>query len=274
MKTRRLGKIAIILVAFSLIIAVPKPSPAKFQDQDTIAYSLGGFVALCAASYFVWQNRPANQDKVDWSLRGPGGFYVGGFMGGSMVQSTNWKFPFTTTSKVNYSPGVVGGLKFGYFFHGFPYFGLEYEGNYTRNDLSRGSVTLSPPVGGQSSGAIKQANLDVLTSSIHLLGRYGFLPDQEVPFGRLQPYAGLGPGWVIMWTTIDSAKNFSVEALGGIRYMLLKNLSVFVEYKYSMVWAAELEDTLLRLNNGSERGKPQLDFSSHKIVLGLSFHFF
>lgn len=145
MKTRRLGKIVLILVAFSLIITVPKPAPAKFQDQDTIAYSIGGFVFLSAASYFIWQNRPANQDKVDWSLRGPGGFFVGGFLGGSTMQSTNWKFPFVTTSRVSFSPGVVAGLKGGYYFHKFPYFGMEFEGNYTRNDISHAGVTLSPP---------------------------------------------------------------------------------------------------------------------------------
>ena len=94
--------------------------------------------------------------------------------------------------------GVVGGLKFGYFFKSIPYLGLEGETNVSPNRVN------SPNQERQSGGAGKQpggyAQLKIgLTgpSALHIVGRYGFFKDSEVPFGRLQPYVGIGPGVVV-----------------------------------------------------------------------------
>jgi len=107
------------------------------------------------------------------------------------------------------------------------------------------------------------------TTALHLVGRYGFLPDQEVPFGRLQPYVGIGPAVIVLYEEVDSAKNFGIDVMAGVRYMFTKHIGAFVEYKYNHQWDVEVEQHPFYLPNGAEgRGMAHLDFDCHKVVMG------
>jgi outer membrane protein W len=79
--------------------------------------------------------------------------------------------------------------------------------------------------------------------SFLFIGKYGFFPDSEVPFGRLQPYVGVGPG--IMFSSLNGVKDFFGSDLGsassvdialvteaGVRYMALKNVSLDAAFRY------------------------------------------
>ena len=80
------------------------------------------------------------------------------------------------------------------------------------------------------------------------MAHYGFMPDSEVPSGRINPYIGVGPA--IVWTGLDfkvaanrafggshgaSAMNVALVVEPGIRWMCFKNVSIdtAVRYRYS-----------------------------------------
>ncbi|MBW1991767.1 MAG: hypothetical protein JRI59_06565 [Deltaproteobacteria bacterium] len=156
---RILTKLLLVIVIFSLAVASPRPARAGSAADAgaAAAWTTLGVTSFLAFSYLAWKNRPANQDKVDWSPKGPGGFYVGAYMGASFVHSDDWhfdsvRFPgFTsgplTASTIKFAPGVVGGLKLGYFFHSLPFFGVELESSFNRSDIRKAAVRLSRSFG-------------------------------------------------------------------------------------------------------------------------------
>jgi opacity protein-like surface antigen len=289
MSVKLASKLCIISLALCLTAAAPTPARAV-NMADVGAYTAWGAFGVVAAStmaYIAWHNRPGNQDKVDWSPKGPGGFYLGGYMGGSTVHSQDFKFdnltfpgmsPTTVTaSTLKFAPGVVGGLKLGYYFHSLPHFGVEVESSFNRNDIRQAAVTFDRAFGDPPSnqGHFAAARLYIWNMAFNFVARYGFLPDKEVTFGRLQPYVGIGPGFVLIFSWRDAAKNFSLDAQAGVRYMLRRNLSTFVEYKFSHQWEVELEDQLLISEglNDTGKGRATFDYTNHKIVVGLAYHF-
>ncbi len=289
MRSRPMNKSAGVLVILGLLLLPVGDQPARAEQGATtlaIGASVIGVIGTSAILYGLWRNRPSQQGKQEPGLF-PGEFYVGGYLGASLVPSTDLQFNngifpgggTVNTSKQRFEPAVVGGLKFGYFLKSIPYLGLEAETNYARNYVREQRVTLSRPVQGTTQAILPTDDWCTWTLALHIVGRYGFLPDREVPFGRLQPYVGLGPGLVMIYDEVDAAKNFAIDAMAGVRYMMLKNVAAFVEYKYSHQFDVELESHAILpvAANGVlgtlQRGTARFDYDSHRIVLGVAYHF-
>ncbi len=262
-----------ILVATAALIT-PKPTPVWAESGKTnlaIGASIIGVIGTAAIGYGIWENLPQNQGKPRYFN---GEFYAGGFGGESLLHKADWAYDnLTTAQKVAMHVGAVGGLKFGYFTASYPWLGLEAETNFTRQDVWNQTISISPTVGGSHQGTLPTSHWYVYTNSLKIMGRYGFFPDSEVPFGRLQPYLGIGPGFVVIYSEADSAKNFSLEVEAGLRYLMLKNVSAFVEYKFSQQWNVLLESQTLYAAGAVFTKNATFDVTNHKFVLGVAYHF-
>jgi len=278
----RQGLMIFLMIPLLALFGIPTSARAGFQPKfDFInlgAWSLAG-LAVSTAAYYMYKNSPAERAKGYEENLGPGEWYIGAYSGLSYLPSADWKLntyppPFQgrVAKNIEYQPGILGGLKFGRYFDPYPWFGMEVETNFSRNRIQGNQGRLSPPVPGGPRNALGGADWFMIwDTQVNLLARYGFFKDKEVNFGRLQPYVGIGPGFEIIYGKFDSAKNFAIEALGGVRYMFTQNVALFSEYKFSYQFDVEYDQVLI--GKGQPEGRMTFDVPHHRFVIGISYHF-
>ncbi len=208
--------------------------------------------------------------------------YVGGYLGPNFGLSTNPKwdahyyqstkirpqlapigsyapltFPAFNADNIGIEPSLmVGKLDTGLAGEGalkanYPnfmkYLGLELDISYNALNWGRQDVVISPV-----NYATKiENNGFMVTAALLLMGRYGFLPDQEVPFGRLQPYLGIAPCIVVTKTSLNIGLIIKLQGgswfHGGNWTSLYdkENFSIAGEFKYRYARIhADVDDTV------------------------------
>jgi len=218
--------------------------------------------------------------------------YVEGYLGGTAVANMGQAFtiqdlygvgPFNASQNNHLQfpgtsdPTVLGGLKLGTWFvkegfagySGYPDW-LKYFGFYTdlsfqrlemhgQNISGTTNVTSTGPPPGPNFAYANAGNFtsegSIVTWAFMFAARYGFYPDSEVPFGRLQPYVAVGPA--IMFSSMSpkvntllvggpgggyqdsqisggsqASTNIALAVDAGIRIMALKNVSFDISFKY------------------------------------------
>lgn len=246
--------------------------------------------------------------------------YVEGYVGGVTAPDQEMSFSnstiFSTLTRITHGtpgmfddPFLMGGGKVGMWFvkdgwmkewflccdfqEWMKYFGFYLDLNYQNLDFKRRTGVSIDNL------KFKAKNIfwtegNALTVALMFAGRYGFVPDAEVPFGRLQPYLGLGPALVI--TSQDPAMIIDPEgvrmgpfhadpsrktetALGleiepGIRWMLTKNVSIDLSCKYryanpSFTFGFHPDNHFV--SPGTMKLDPEYNLLSAQ--LGIAFHF-
>ena len=109
------------------------------------------------------------------------------------------------------------------------------------------------------------------------MGHYGFLPDSEVPAGRVHPYVGVGPA--VLWSGINSgfgfgaasATNIALVAEGGVRFMALSNVSIDVGFRYR--YATPNYDFTARIGGVPIHASLDTTVNSYTFLTRVSYHF-
>jgi opacity protein-like surface antigen len=273
----------IISIVRWLLVCLLLASPSQVHAISQKAFALTifpiGVTGFSSIIYYLWKNSPAQRVRGYPENLTMGEYYMAVYGGAALIPAQDWTFsggfkpPLKglTARGVSIQPGVLGGLKFGHYFNALPWFGIETEMSYSKNTINEQRVSLSRPLpGGAKSLAIPQDRFLIWCMQTNLVARYGFLPDKEVPFGRLQPYVGIGPGFEIMYGSLDSSKNFAIATQAGIRYMATANIGVFLEYKFSYQFNVEYEDKEI---SPGQRGVVTYDVPNNRIVFGVAYHF-
>jgi opacity protein-like surface antigen len=194
----------------------------------------------------------------------------------------------------NVRDSAVFGGKIGYWFDFFPFVGAELDISTFSPDitvpsqpLGRTGFNIGPLQNGRPSGNAFKFNVSVVDIGVDIMGRYPLLQGPDFPRGRLQPYIGAGPALFVTSiedTGVNGAANSlgsksltfgGFQVLGGVKFFLLKNLSLFAEYKFTH-FTADLSGVPgggTNLNPGFSLSATQHIDGSH-FYGGLAYHFY
>jgi hypothetical protein len=219
-------------------------------------------------------------------------------------------------------PFIIGGLKLGTWFDGRPfpcnppdwmkYFGVYLDLGFQNFDFgnSNGVSTIAQNTTASGGGLFLGSAQNEFSSSgfaftaaLMFSARYGFMPDKEVPFGRLQPYIGAGPA--LFYATMDptltifphtlgqpggtgtltqpnalvthmgsaSDVTIGVEVEPGIRYMLTKCISVDLSFKYRYANPSFGFNFTEPFSGNANSVKFSPDLNLYSAQIGIAYHF-
>lgn len=166
-----------------------------------------------------------------------------------------------------YLPAAIGGAKIGTWFtrEGFlgadypdwmKYFGVYLDFSYHRQDFRYRVGTSVVPTSATNTRNSFQSTGETFTLACMFAGRYGLLKDETAPFGRIQPYFGLGPALLITTQKVSLQSNALVGANSfpyeinpgaqtavvaalavepGVRVMATRHLALDLSFKFR--WA-------------------------------------
>jgi hypothetical protein len=174
--------------------------------------------------------------------------WVGAELGGNFSRAsadTNL-FGLSASADLGFKPSVIGGATIGYDFvnsgfgaYAWPdwmkYFSFAMDLTYNRLQLKDVSNISVNQFNFPGSFNVRGDGYCVAWTFL-FMAHYGFLPDSEVPSGRINPYIGVGPA--IVWSGFDvagagvNAMNVALVVEPGIRWVCFKNVSVDTSFRW------------------------------------------
>jgi opacity protein-like surface antigen len=228
--------------------------------------------------------------------------YVTGYVGAALTEDKDLRTelelngaPFVNgrARDLSFESSVVFGAKAGYFFERDLLggnVGVELDVYHFEPNLDAQNVRFTGLFAGFSGDVqtrLQSADIEVTAVSLNLLYRFRLLPGPQHPRGRLQPYVGVGAGAFIarlatQTSPFDTNKDISdtdvrpgVQALGGLRYFLTRNIALFAEYKFiqtdTFSFSFKESGTIFGFP-ATETARDRADITSHLFYGGIGFH--
>jgi len=228
--------------------------------------------------------------------------YAAAYGGASFIEDTNLaadlKLNGATVSDgrlydLSLEPGVLYGAKIGYFL---PYrllggqAGLEVEAYRFENAIRPQRARFRGMMSGarvDAPIAVQRADADVIGTALNLLYRVPLLSSDELPNGRVQPYAGVGLAVLIAELSTrtspfevnkevsDTDVQPALQLLAGVRTFVTRNIALFAEYRFlhSEPFTFRFRATGT-IGGGSfvETARDRTSLTSHHLAVGIGFH--
>ena len=204
-----------------------------------------------------------------------------------------------------FRPAVIAGAKIGTWFTKEGFLGADYPewmkylgfyldcSYHNQNFKTRLGNSIIPGTDIHSDNNYS-SNGNTITLAFMFAGRYGFLKDDEVPFGRLQPYFAVGPALMIASQNITlesralslggfipyrlkpGSQTTVVPALSvepGLRWMVLKNISLDLSFKFRWAHPSFIYKYIDPLSLTTENLNLNPQYLIMSVQLGAAYHF-
>ncbi len=170
------------------------------------------------------------------------------------------------------------------------HFGAELEVHYTQPNASRQTVTFSGTFMGVPSTfetSIQHVDFEIYAILLSALYRFPLVVRPEFPYGRLQPYVGVGGGAFIATmrtrtTPLDVNRYIhdtdvapGLQVLGGVKLFLMRNLAVFAEYRFAQTSEFTFDFKERGTVSGfpvTETARDRADLTQHQAAFGIAVH--
>jgi opacity protein-like surface antigen len=166
--------------------------------------------------------------------------------------------------EVDFDSSFTMGGRFGYWFEKLPWLGVSLDLSYFKAEGEK-------------------AEFDVVPLSLLVMLRWPLFKSENFPKGKLQPYAGVGPGYFFTDSRVnfrpalqDSASGSSgeigLDARAGVAWQFHKHWAIFGEYRYTDVKIDFTQEDSFAIISGSEESI-KTHLKTNHFLAGISYRF-
>ena len=183
------------------------------------------------------------------------------------ITSYGLLMPATTkrhTEKVNFDASFTMGGRLGYWFEKLPWLGVPLDLSYFKAEGEK-------------------AESDVLPLSLLLMLRWPLFKSENFPKEKLQPYAGVGPGYFFTDSRVNfrpalqdsvsgSSGEIGFDARAGLAWQFHKHWAIFGEYRYTDLKIDFTQEDFLPLFSGTDESM-KTHLNTNHFFAGISYRF-